>query len=469
MRGEPPPPELKVSLTTLGGFRNEMEFVLTGLDIDAKAELVRANSKPGCRCGRPNSTGPSPAPTTPTPTPRKQASALLRCVVRDPDPNKVGRAFANVAVELALASYPGCNFTTPPGNGSALRRLHPGVRRRETSSPQSRCCPTERAARFRRRTTRCRSAPVAEPALPRTVADRRRHPRARSAPIALARSGDKGGDANVGVWVRTDEQWRWLAHTLTVDLVRKLLPETADLPITRHVLPNLRAVNFVIEGMLGAGRGVPGAVRPAGQGARRMAASAPRRHTGGVLVSIWHTPEREQLRETVRGFVEREVLPDLDDWERDGELPRELHKKAGESSACSASRTPRTVGGAGGDGVDAVIVCEEMHHAGASGGVFASLFTCGIAVPHLIAAGDRAQIDTLGAAHAGRRTDRIARDHRTRRRVRRRASSHHGPPRRRRLHRRRRQDLHHLRVSRRLRGDRGPHRRARRARVCRCS
>ena len=71
--------------------------------------------------------------------------------------------------------------------------------------------------------------------------------------IAGARSGDKGGSANVGVWVRTDEQWRWLAHTLTVDRLRELLPETADLPVTRHMLPNLRAVNFVIDGILGQG------------------------------------------------------------------------------------------------------------------------------------------------------------------------------------------------------------------------
>ena len=68
--------------------------------------------------------------------------------------------------------------------------------------------------------------------------------------IAGAR-GDKGGSANVGVWVRTDEQWRWLARTLTVEKLRELLPETADLPVDRHLLPNLRAVNFVIDGILG--------------------------------------------------------------------------------------------------------------------------------------------------------------------------------------------------------------------------
>jgi hypothetical protein len=81
--------------------------------------------------------------------------------------------------------------------------------------------------------------------------------------IAGARSGDKGGSANIGVWVRAgasgatgkkaDDQWRWLANTLTVDRLRELLPETADLPVTRHVLGNLRAVNFVIDGILGKG------------------------------------------------------------------------------------------------------------------------------------------------------------------------------------------------------------------------
>ena len=76
------------------------------------------------------------------------------------------------------------------------------------------------------------------------------------APLGLvfgARSGDKGGDANVGVWARSDEAWRWLAHELTVERFKALLPETADLDVTRHAFPNLRVVNFVVERVLGAG------------------------------------------------------------------------------------------------------------------------------------------------------------------------------------------------------------------------
>ncbi|WP_166906267.1 acyl-CoA dehydrogenase family protein [Mycobacterium sp. DL440] len=110
-------------------------------------------------------------------------------------------------------------------------------------------------------------------------------------------------------------------------------------------------------------------------------------------MSIWTSPEREALRKTVRSFAEREVLPHAAEWERTGELPRELHRKAGEAGLLGAN-FPESVGGGGGDGADAVIICEEMHYAGSPGGVFASLFTCGIAVPHMIASGDERLIET---------------------------------------------------------------------------
>ncbi|QSE93609.1 acyl-CoA dehydrogenase family protein [Rhodococcus pseudokoreensis] len=109
-------------------------------------------------------------------------------------------------------------------------------------------------------------------------------------------------------------------------------------------------------------------------------------------MSVWDTPERQQLRKTVRSFVERQILPNLDEWERDGQLPRTLHREAAELGLLGAG-FPESVGGEGGDLVDAVLICEEFHQAGASGGVFASLFTSGIALPHLAAAGDPEQIE----------------------------------------------------------------------------
>lgn len=111
------------------------------------------------------------------------------------------------------------------------------------------------------------------------------------------------------------------------------------------------------------------------------------------MVNIWTTPERDQLRKTVRTFAEREILPHVDEWERTGDIPRELHLRAGEAGLLGAGM-PESVGGGGGDGADAVVICEEMHQSGAPGGVFASLFTCGIAVPHMIASGDERLIET---------------------------------------------------------------------------
>ena len=71
--------------------------------------------------------------------------------------------------------------------------------------------------------------------------------------VAGARSGDKGGNANVGVWVTSDRAYAWLADTLTVECFRRLLPETAGLDVERYELPNLRALNFVVKGLLGRG------------------------------------------------------------------------------------------------------------------------------------------------------------------------------------------------------------------------
>jgi acyl-CoA dehydrogenase len=102
--------------------------------------------------------------------------------------------------------------------------------------------------------------------------------------------------------------------------------------------------------------------------------------------------QSELLRETVRRFVASDVLPYQDEWERTGLLPRALHRKAGELGLLGAA-FPESVGGGGGTILDALAICEQMHYAGASGGVFASLFTSGIALPHLATAGDPAQLE----------------------------------------------------------------------------
>ncbi|MET8950711.1 acyclic terpene utilization AtuA family protein [Streptomyces sp. NPDC004393] len=254
VRGEAPPPALKVGLNRLGGFRNEVTFVLTGLDIEAKAAYVRdqmdaaleaAKSRPAqirwdlARTDHPD------APTEET------ASALLRLVVRDPAQEAVGRALSGAAIELALASYPGFHVVAPPGKGSPYGVFEAAYVDRDAVEHTAVLHDGRRIPVPGVHDTRVLDD-VPEPPLPEPLppGPTRRAP---LGVVAGARSGDKGGNANVGVWVRTDAAWRWLVRALTVDRFRALLPETAGLPVVRHVLPNLRALNFVVEGLLGEG------------------------------------------------------------------------------------------------------------------------------------------------------------------------------------------------------------------------
>jgi len=249
--GEPPPPTLKVSLNSIGGFRNSMTFVLTGLDIEAKAELVRRQLEASLTV-KPSELEWSLARTDHADADTEEAaSALLHCVVRDPDPANVGRQFSSAAVELALASYPGFTVTAPPGDGQVYGVFTAGYVD-ATKVPHVAVHADGTGTFIPGATETSALAPADPPPLPEPLpaGPTRSVPLGR---IAAARSGDKGGSANVGVWVRTEEQWRWLANTLTVDMLKTLLPETADLPVTRHLLPNLRAVNFVIEEILGQG------------------------------------------------------------------------------------------------------------------------------------------------------------------------------------------------------------------------
>ncbi|MCV7024699.1 DUF1446 domain-containing protein [Mycolicibacterium novocastrense] len=251
VRGEPPPPTLKVSLNSVGGFRNEMTLVLTGLDIEAKAELVQRQLETSLTVKPAELEWTLARTDHPDAGTEEAASALLRCVVRDPDPANVGRQFSSAAVELALASYPGFHATSPPGQGQVYGVFSPAFVP-AADVPHVAVHGDGTRVEIPSATETVELAPVPPPDVPEPLGPGpvRRVP---LGVVAGARSGDKGGSANVGVWVRTDAQWRWLAHVLTVEKLRELLPETTDLPVTRHLLSNLRAVNFVVEDILGHG------------------------------------------------------------------------------------------------------------------------------------------------------------------------------------------------------------------------
>ncbi len=249
VRGTPPPPTVKVGVNTLGGYRNSMSFVLCGLEIEEKAALVREQLEASVGAG--GLTWRLARTDHPDADSEEAASALLTVHIQDTDSKRAGRAFSSAAVELALASYPGCTLTTQPGEASPF-----GVFTAEYRSQSD----VDHIAVLPDGTE------VSVPPPPVTAAGEPTPPvgpgptvnpgptvRAPLGTIAGARSGDKGGDANLGVWARTPAGYDWLRGFLTIDRLRELLPECAPLAVDRYELANLRALNFVVHGLLGRG------------------------------------------------------------------------------------------------------------------------------------------------------------------------------------------------------------------------
>lgn len=253
VRGEAPPATTKVSLNHLAGVRNEITMILTGLDIEAKADLFQQQFTEALPAQPESITWELSRLDRPDADTEEQASALLRCVARDTDAKVVGRPFSSTAVELALASYPGFTMTAPPGNGAPFGIFVPGYV--DAAVVEHRVALPDGVVQF------------IEPSPLRTevaVDDEHNEPAAAeqdwgptaAAPLGLiagARSGDKGGTANIGVWVRSTEHFEWLDATLDIPLLKQLLPEVADLTVHRFRLPNLGAINFVIDDVLGRG------------------------------------------------------------------------------------------------------------------------------------------------------------------------------------------------------------------------
>jgi hypothetical protein len=251
VRGEPPPMTLKVSMNFQGGYRTTTTLMLTGLDIEKKAALAERSlwaSIPGGREAFAETSVELIRSDHPDPATNEEAVAQLRITVKDPDENKVGRAISAKVTELALSSYPGL-FGAGPAGVSAYGVYWPAVVPRRFVR-QEVVVAGER--------TILEEQPVSGdpvPASPLTSSSPPGGPTRRE-PLGLvagARSGDKGGNANLGVWARTDDGYAWLASYLTADRLRELMPEARELDVEVYELPGLRALNFVLVGLLGEG------------------------------------------------------------------------------------------------------------------------------------------------------------------------------------------------------------------------
>jgi len=252
IKGEPPTATAKVCINTLGSYRNSMTIILTGLDIEKKARILEdaffdalggREQFQQARIQLIRSDKEDPATN-------EEAFAYLRITVIDPDQKKVNRVSSKV-VELALANIAGFTGTAPPAKGTPAivywpalvsnKHIHQKVVIGEkefiiecVESGQTRPAPVPLA--------------VDLPAAPggKTV----RMPLGR---LFATRSGDKGGNANLGVWAKTHLAYAFLREFLTTEKLRDLLKDLKDYDIERCELPNLLAVNFYIRGILGEG------------------------------------------------------------------------------------------------------------------------------------------------------------------------------------------------------------------------
>ena len=253
-KGSPPPPTHKVCINLAGGYRNGMELILTGLDIEEKAVILtdalfdslggkEQFDEVDINLIRQDKDDPET---------HEEAMALLRIIVKSQDPELVGRMFTAKIVELALANYPGWFSKDAIGSGTPFIVYWPALINskyvKETvhiNGKEIEVLPTNQLLDH---DSKKPSVDVNVPELNEEDTEEIQFGR-----LIGARSGDKGGCANLGVWVKNDNSYSFLYHFLTVEKLKELLSDLADYHIERFDFPNIKAVNFYIHGILGDG------------------------------------------------------------------------------------------------------------------------------------------------------------------------------------------------------------------------
>ena len=254
VKGEPPPETLKVSMNKLGGYRTDMSIALTGLDIKEKAELVEEAFWKACP-HEPEDFESVKTKVVRTdkedPQTNEEAVALWRITVKDTDEKKVGRAIFNSVNELGLATIPGLFGIGGGGNAKPFGVHWPAL-------IPSDLVPQHVIVLDGKRTI-VESHIVGDPVsidLPDDEAPLSDFGKTVRAPLGVlvgARSGDKTGNANLGVFARNKDAWLWLDSFLTTKKFQELLPETAQLQIDRYRLPKIFSLNFLVHGLLEEG------------------------------------------------------------------------------------------------------------------------------------------------------------------------------------------------------------------------
>lgn len=253
IKGESPTNTTKVCINNLGGYRNSMTIILTGLDIEEKAEIVLDTlfeSMGGkdifevCEVQLIRSDQVDPQTN-------EASFALLRVSVMDKDQKLVGRLFSSKIVELALSSVPGFTLTSPPSNAMPAIVHWPALVSKEKlkeilviDNQEQEIKPVlfDESA----------GVVVNETAV-FGKKDFGKMEKAVLGSVFATRSGDKGGNANLGVWAKNRDAFEYLKSYLTVGKLKELLTDMSEFEIEKYEFENLYAVNFYIKGILGDG------------------------------------------------------------------------------------------------------------------------------------------------------------------------------------------------------------------------
>jgi hypothetical protein len=254
--GEHIPSTLKAGVVADYGFSTEMTMLVTGLDRDRKVDYVLEQLWEEFPDGKKTFDdvevnvigGSDDNPLSPD-----AATALLRIAVADEDKTVVNR-FSRVVVELMLGGYPGMALTSPPARARQRQLFWPTlfpanwVSERVTVSGE-----TWQVHRAHSAPTH--NAPPPEPPPPTQQTDAAVTVRAPLGRIAGSRSGDKGGNATLGLWTRSDKAHEFLQAQWTEQYVTDLLQvhNRSDITLRLWHLPNLRAVGVTVLGWLGQG------------------------------------------------------------------------------------------------------------------------------------------------------------------------------------------------------------------------
>ncbi len=259
-KGEPPTDKSKVCINTLWGHRNTMTVVLTGLDIEKKAILVEETlfDLLGGREQFAQTHVQLIRSDRENPLDNDLAFAHLRISVMDPDAAKAGKLFSSKLVEMALANIPGFTLTAPPSQGTPAIRHWPALVSNKFIKQQVHLKKETFDIPAPDPTAETPVTPNPSEYYPSDPAETITGDESPTKQLPLGRlfatrSGDKGGNANLGIWAKDNKKFSFLSQFLTVERLTSLLPDLGGFEIERHELPNLLALNFYVKGLLGHG------------------------------------------------------------------------------------------------------------------------------------------------------------------------------------------------------------------------